>query len=157
MQRRYPRGAHRRRSIPRIAGYLAGANPVSTVYGGRMVDLDADPRLCLGRAAVSRLSRTTREIWGDGANWRLGHWLNGRLASALAGGAGRRRLLADFGFADARGRRRSTARCRATSIDRIMSARDALQPLELAYFFDALESGAAIVFRHRGAEPAVAS
>ncbi|MGQ0456662.1 MAG: glycosyl hydrolase 108 family protein [Hyphomicrobium sp.] len=31
-----------------------------------------------------------------------------------------------------------------------MSAREALQPLELAYFFDSVESGDKIAFRHRG-------
>lgn len=40
-------------------------------------------------------------------------------------------------------------------IDRVMSARDAMQPLELAYFFDALESGAKVIFRHRGGEPSL--
>ncbi|MES0385927.1 MAG: phage tail protein, partial [Hyphomicrobium sp.] len=38
-----------------------------------------------------------------------------------------------------------------------MSTRDALQPLELFYFFDSLESGGVIQFRHRGAEPTVGS
>ncbi|HXF53225.1 MAG TPA: phage tail protein, partial [Hyphomicrobiaceae bacterium] len=94
------------------------------------------------------------ESWGDGANWRLGHWLNGRiagvpLAELIA------RILAEHGFAD----------CDADLlegvvpgyvIDRIMSAREALQPLELAYFFDAVESASRIVFRHRGAEGALA-
>lgn len=42
-------------------------------------------------------------------------------------------------------------------IDRVMGARDALQPLELSYFFGALESGSAILFRHRGAEPVAAT
>ncbi len=35
-------------------------------------------------------------------------------------------------------------------IDRIMSAREALQPLSLAYLFDAYESGGLIQFAHRG-------
>ena len=41
-------------------------------------------------------------------------------------------------------------------VDRIMSARDALQPLELSCFFDAIESGGQIAFRHRGQDAAVA-
>jgi Putative phage tail protein len=41
-------------------------------------------------------------------------------------------------------------------VERPMSARDALQPLSLAYFFDAIESGDEVAFRHRGREPAVA-
>ena len=34
--------------------------------------------------------------------------------------------------------------------DRTMAARDAIQPLELAYFFASIESSGKIVFRHRG-------
>jgi hypothetical protein len=37
-----------------------------------------------------------------------------------------------------------------------MSARDALQPLELAFFFDTRESGGKVVFAHRGASGAAA-
>ena len=36
-----------------------------------------------------------------------------------------------------------------------MSPRDALQPLELAYFFDSIETEGQIAFRHRGLEPPV--
>ena len=95
------------------------------------------------------------DVWGDGDNWRLGHWLNGRFASApLAETVAR--LLADYGFAA-----HETAALAGTVpgyvIDRVMAARDALQPLELAYFFDSVESGGAIAFRHRGAEPAAAT
>ena len=65
-------------------------------------------------------------------------------------------LLDDYGFAD-----HETGALNGTVpgfvIDRVMSPRDALQPLELAYFFDSVESGGRIVFRHRGAEPPVLS
>jgi hypothetical protein len=37
-----------------------------------------------------------------------------------------------------------------------MAAREALQPLELAYFFDSVESGGGILFRQRGGEPPAA-
>ena len=91
------------------------------------------------------------DAWGDGDNWQRGHWLTGRFSSApLAETVAK--LLGDFGF-DAH----STASLNGTVpgyvIDRVMAARDALEPLELAYFFDSLESGAQIVFRHRGSEP----
>jgi HK97 family phage portal protein len=90
------------------------------------------------------------EIWGDGANWQYGHWLNGRLASApLAETVAK--ILDDYGFADhVSGSLNGTVP--GYVIDHIMSARDALQPLELAYFFDSLESGGNITFRHRGQE-----
>jgi hypothetical protein len=41
-------------------------------------------------------------------------------------------------------------------VDRVMSARDAIQPLELAFFFDTRESGGRIVFAHRGASDVAA-
>ena len=93
------------------------------------------------------------DIWGDGGNWAYGHWLNGRLASApLAELAAV--ILNEYGFNDF-----ETAGLNGIVpgyvIDRIMSARDALQPLELAYFFDSLESGGKIKLRHRGLEPPV--
>ncbi len=94
-------------------------------------------------------------MWGDGDNWRLGHWLTGRFANApLAETVAQ--LLTDYGFAE-----HETGALNGTVpgyvIDRVMAARDALQPLELAYFFDPLESGGAILFRHRGVEPPVAA
>ena len=92
------------------------------------------------------------DVWGDGDNWRLGHWLNGRFASApLAETVSR--ACSPTTASPRTTPPRSTASLAGFVIDRVMSARDALQPLELAYFFDSLESGGRIVFRHRGAEP----
>src|SRR5690606_24656360 len=41
-------------------------------------------------------------------------------------------------------------------VDRILSARETLGPLELAFFLDARESGGRIAFAHRSAAPLVA-
>ena len=128
-------------------GYIANANPVSTVTGQRMVDVNRVYVYCWDARPYPAFPMQT-QTWGDGANWQFGHWLNGRLASAPLA-----ELVADlldrFGFAD-----HDTSELYGVVpgyvIDRIMSARDALQPLELAYFFDSLESGAKIRFRHRG-------
>ena len=133
-------------------GYVAGLNPVSSVTGQRMVDLNNIYVYCWDARPYPAFPYATG-IWGDGANWHLGHWLNGRLASApLAETVGK--VLADFGFPD-----HEAGALNGTIpgyvIDRVMSARDALQPLELAYFFDSLESGGRIVFRHRGQDPSV--
>ena len=132
---------------------IAGLNPTSPVYGGSMVDIgkihvyawDARPYPAFPNDVAS---------WGDGENWHRGHWLNGRIASApLADVVST--LLDDYGFADY-----DTTRLEGVvdgyAIDRIMSAREALQPIELAFFIDSLESNGLIAFRHRGADPAVA-
>ncbi|HET6390800.1 baseplate multidomain protein megatron [Hyphomicrobium sp.] len=134
-------------------GYVEGANPVSAVTGTRMVDLsrihvycwDARPYPAFPDAAT---------YWGDSENWAQGHWINGRLGGAALADVVSAILL-ERGFTDF-----DTSNLTGTVpgyvIDRTMSARDAIQPLELAYFFDSIESEGRIVFRHRGrAAPAV--
>jgi len=133
--------------------HVAGSNPVSPVYGGRMVDLDRIHVYAWDARPYPAFPYDT-ETWGDGASWRTGHWLNGRTASApLAALVGR--MLDDYGFADF-----DAAALEGTVpgyvIDRPMSPREAMQPLELGYFIDIAESGGAIRFRHRGQEAPVA-
>ena len=53
-------------SIPRSPGHPAGANPVSPVYGGPMVDPGARVRLGLGRAAFPGLSGFRSRLGGCG-------------------------------------------------------------------------------------------
>jgi hypothetical protein len=90
------------------------------------------------------------EVWGDGDSWQLGHWLTGRFASAPLGDTVAQ-VLDDFGF-DAHDTGTLSGTVPGFVIDRVMGARDALDPLELAFFFDCFESGGEIVFRHRGAD-----
>ncbi|MDH4981308.1 glycoside hydrolase TIM-barrel-like domain-containing protein [Hyphomicrobium sp. D-2] len=137
---------------PDAGGYLDGANPVSAIYGGRMVDL-ARVYVYTWDARPHPAFPNDTDAWGDGENWGVGHWLTGRFASApLADTVAR--LLEDYGF-DAHDARGLSGTVPGYLIDRVMAARDALQPLELAYFFDTLETGGEIVFRHRGATGAV--
>jgi hypothetical protein len=139
---------------PDHPGAVAGLNPTSVVYGGPMIDTsrihvyawDARPFPAFPDDTVT---------WGDGGSWQLGHWLNGRLAAApLSEVVGA--LLTDSGFLDYDASRLEGI-VAGYAIDRIMSAREALQPLQLAYFFDAIESEGRIALRHRGSDAAVAS
>lgn len=135
------------------AGYVAGLNPVSAVYGGRMVSLDHIHVYCWDARPYPAFP-FEQDVWGDGANWALGHWLNGRVSS---GSLDRvvAAILKDYGFADySAGALSGTVP--GYVIDRVMPARDALQPLELAYFFDSVESGGKIRFQHRGQSGPVA-
>jgi hypothetical protein len=88
--------AHGRWWDPDGAGFEDAANPVSSVYGGRMVDLS---RLYVWAwdARPYPAFPLLEGVWSDGGNWSLGHWLNGRLSGiSLAGLVGA--ILADQGL-----------------------------------------------------------
>jgi hypothetical protein len=152
MQRRYLEAFHDALD-PAHPGHLAGLNPMSSVYGGRMLDLarlhvycwDARPHPAFPADTVA---------WGDGANWRLGHWLTGRMASAPLGPTVAA-ILADHAFSqyDASA---LDGLLGGLVVDRILSARETLQPLELAFFLDTRESAGQIVLTHRSAAPLAA-
>ncbi|MBX9924849.1 MAG: glycoside hydrolase/phage tail family protein, partial [Hyphomicrobiaceae bacterium] len=133
------------------ANDYAGANPVSAIDGRRMVDPSRIYVYAWDARPFPAFPANTA-VWGDGPNWRLGHWLNGRFASAAASamvGA----ILEDYGFALF-----DTSAIGGTAagyvIDRPMSAREAIQPFELAFFIDTIESDGLVRFRQRGADPA---
>ncbi len=52
-------------------------NPVSSIYGGPMVEADWIHVWCWDARPYPDFPART-DVWSDGANWRLGHWLNGR-------------------------------------------------------------------------------
>ena len=135
------------------SGYVEGLNPLSAITGERMVDLDHIHFYCWDARPYPAFPYAT-SYWSDGDNWALGHWLNGRLGSASLDDLVSQILIdQDFTDFDASA---LTGTVPGYVIDRTMSARDAMQPLELAYFFDSIESSGRIVFRHRGhAAPAM--
>ncbi len=125
-------------------------NPVSAIYGGRMLD-PADMFFWTWDARPFPAFPDRSDIWADGENWQRGHWLNGRLGAVPLGelAAG---IMGDVGFADFD----TSALAGVVEgfvIDRIMSPRQALEPLMLARFFDAAETEGVIRFRHYGAAP----
>ncbi|MGE0024616.1 MAG: glycoside hydrolase/phage tail family protein, partial [Hyphomicrobium sp.] len=153
MQRRYLKaliGAF----DPASESYVTGANPVSIVTGQRMVDPARVHVYCWDARPYPAFPYNL-DVWSDGENWRVGHWLNGRFSSApLAALVAQ--LLADYGIAG-HDTTRLAGLIEGYVIDRLMSPRDALQPLELACFFDSIESEGEIVFRPRGLESPVLS
>ncbi len=67
------------------AGAISNAaNPLSTVYGGRMVD-PSRIYLWAWDARPFPAFPLRNDLWTDGANWSRGHWLNGRLANPALG------------------------------------------------------------------------
>ncbi|CAN7207604.1 hypothetical protein EXN32_22820 [Agrobacterium tumefaciens] len=85
--------------------------------------------------------------WSDGANWRTGHWLNGRLGTATLADA-IAAILTDHGFSD--------FDVSAVSGDLggyvqgdVTSARNLLEPLMAAFQVDVAEDGGTLRFRSR--------
>jgi hypothetical protein len=135
---------------PSHPGHIDDANPTSVLYGAPMVDLD-HVYIYAWDARPHPAFPNNRLAWGDGENWRHGHWLNGRIASQPLAA-----VVTDILRAQGFERLDVGALAGVVPgyvIDQVMSAREALQPLELAYFFDSIESEGRIVFRHRGIDP----
>ena len=121
-------------------------NPISTAYGGRMTDTSRmhvwgwDPR-------PYPFWPGNRAIWPDGADYATGPWLNGRaanraLASVVAeicerSGVQRYDVTGLFGVV------------RGYTVSDIGTGRAALQPLMLAYGFDAVERDGVLMFQSR--------
>lgn len=134
---------------PAHPNYILGANPASSVYSGRMVDLD-HVQVYAWDARPFPAFPANSDAWGDADNWRLGHWITGRHAGApLAATVSA--ILTDYAF-PAHDSSRLTGLLAGFVIDRVLSAREALDPLQLAFFVDARESGGRIVFDQRGAQ-----
>jgi hypothetical protein len=125
-------------------------NPVSPLYGGRMVDVSAI-HLWTWDARPYPVFPAAAEIWSDGPNWQTGHWLTGRLGGApldaLVGA-----LLADAGVD---GVETSALRdgCDGYVVDRPMSPRAMIEPLAMAYAFDATAADGTLRFIQRGGAP----
>ena len=145
-----------RRHLQAVLGTLDPAfgdgalNPVSTVYSGRMIAPDAT-HLWTWDARPYPAFPFFTDVWADAANWQTGHWLNGRLGSApldalvstvLADGGMTGVETGDLGGGPA-----------GYVVDRPMASRAMLDPLALAFSFDAAEQDGVLRFRRRGGEP----
>lgn len=72
-----------RRYIETLLRYwdeAAGNNPKSNVYGGPMVDIAATHAWAWDARPYPDFP-SLDDVWTDGDNWTLGHWLNGRLGT----------------------------------------------------------------------------
>ncbi|MEO6945239.1 MAG: glycoside hydrolase TIM-barrel-like domain-containing protein, partial [Nitrobacter sp.] len=101
-------------------------NPVSVVYGGRMIDASAI-HLWTWDARPYPAFPAAIDVWTDAPNWQTGHWLTGRLGTAPMD-ALVETLLADCGVTDAD---TSALResCDGYVIDRPMAPRAMIEPL----------------------------
>ena len=128
-------------------------NPVSSMYGGRMLEPSAI-HLWTWDARPYPLFPAATDAWSDGPNWETGNWLTGRLGGApLDALVGAILDEAGVGHYDVASLGEGPD---GYVIDRPMSPRAAIEPLTLAYAFDASEEGSVIRFRPRGGAPVAA-
>ncbi len=141
-----------RRYIEAILSFYTGIhNPTSDVYSGRMIDVDATHVWCWDARPYPDFP-ARRDIWADGPNWELGHWLTGRTGLVLVADVVRDLVLRSgvetVDVSDIRGV------IEGYVIDRPMSTRAALSPLSMIYGFDMVERASGLAFRSQsgGAE-----
>jgi hypothetical protein len=138
---------------PADPGFLPPNNPVSPVYGGRMVD-PARIHVWCWDARPFPAFPMHGEVWADGHNMATGHWLNGRLEGAPAADV-IAAIAADLsvpvdasgdvpGFVD------------GYTLDRPMSARAALAPLLDLFGIVARPSGGTLRLARQGSRPVAA-
>jgi len=129
-------------------------NPLSPVYGGRMVRLNRCAAWTWDTRPYPFFPSLT-DVWADGENWRLGHWLNGRLGSvslrALVRDLCRAAGLPDSRF-DVTG---LTGAVEGYVIGSIESPKVSIAMLARHFGFDAVETEGVIRFVSRGRLPSV--
>jgi hypothetical protein len=125
-------------------------NPVSPVYGSRMIEVSA-MHLWTWDARPYPIFPAAEEVWSDAPNWQTGHWLSGRLGGAPLD-ALVDALLQD---ADVSGVDCSALRdgCDGYVVDRPMAPRAMIEPLASAYAFDATAADGTLRFIPRGGAP----
>jgi hypothetical protein len=128
-------------------------NPVSAAYNAPMIDM--------GRVFVWAWDArpypwfpNVDEMWSDGPNYRRGHWLNGRVSgrtlASVVSEMCERAGLQDYDVSQLYGF------VRGYLAPDVADARRSLQPLMMAYGFDAIERDGCLVFRNRKGTRAVA-
>ncbi len=121
-------------------------NPTSDVYSGRMVDMSRAHVWAWDTRPFPNFPAQT-DVWSDGGNYQRGHWLNGRTTSeSLAAVVANICHRSGVSEVDVSG---LVGLVRGYSVDESAGARSSLQPLSLAFGFDALEREGTIHFRSR--------
>ncbi|MBK8200048.1 MAG: glycoside hydrolase/phage tail family protein [Acidobacteria bacterium] len=85
------------------------------------------------------------DVWGDGANWARGHWLNGR--SGLAPLAEVVAAICAAGGVEGADTRALDGLVEGYVLDGVSSVRAALEPLQAAFNFEVVERPGGLAFR----------
>jgi len=128
-------------------------NPMSTMYFGPMIDVkNATVWTFDARPYPDFPSR--EDVWSDTSNWRLGHWISGRLGQVPLG-ALVRDLCRAAGLSDTLVDVSEISEIvTGFTVTAVESPRTSISVLAQHFGFDAVESGGKIVFRTRGRVPA---
>ncbi len=143
--------AIQRRYIEAVLGYWGNTanNPTSNIYAAPMIDMD-EAAVWTWDARPYPDFPAREDVWADAQNWRLGHWLNGRLGAVGLGAlvrelcrrAGLEESLVDVSeLADV---------VPGFVISALESPRASISTLARHFGFDAVESGGVIRFVTRG-------
>ena len=145
--------AHAAHWDPESPDFDPAGNPVSPIYGGRMLDHRRSYIWCWDARPFPAFPLQA-SVWTDGGNWHLGHWLNGRL-EGLDVGSLINAILADHGLPSA-----NVAEADGTLqgyvIDEPGAARSAIEPLVDLYGLGVTEGPDGMIFRStraRSADP----
>lgn len=138
---------------PASPRFNPAANPIGAAGVGRMID-PADCALWAWDARPFPAFPMLEATWSDGANWRTGHWLNGRLEAAPVDRLVAQ-ILADYGLEPAL-RLEIDHIVDGFVIDRPMSAREAIEPLARLFGLDAGFEDGRMVMRGASARLATA-
>jgi hypothetical protein len=137
-----------RRYLEAMLTYWRDNSPTSGVYGDKMVD-PTNMFVWTWDARPYPEFPFRSDVWADTENWRLGHWLTGRLGivplallvqelSVLGG--------LQVSDVDVSGLYGSAAVVRGYVLDKVMSSREMIEPLMTAYNFDGFESGGTVKY-----------
>lgn len=122
-------------------------NPVSAIYHAPMLETGRTAVWCWD-ARPYPFFPARSDVWGDGANYATGHWLNGRLGDVSL--ADLVTVLCAEAGVTAIDVSALTGTVTGFAVTETASARDALGPLMAAFFFDAAESEGVIRFVPHG-------
>ncbi|MGN7125442.1 baseplate multidomain protein megatron [Methylorubrum thiocyanatum] len=118
---------------PQTDGFEPAHNPISPLYGGRMIAAE-DIFVWAWDARPFPAFPDFTSVWSDAANWALGHWITGRI-EGLELDRLVAAILADLGI-DAPLDIDAAGFLDGAVLDRPLSAREALEPLARLFGLD---------------------
>jgi len=123
-------------------------NPISAEYGGPMVDMSRAHAWAWDARPFPYFPGRV-ELWSDGANYARGHWLNGRVTSESLPAVVAELCLRSGVALDALDLGALYGLVRGYTVAEVTGARAAIQPLMLAFGFDAVERAGKLRFSSR--------